>query len=75
MAQLVGSRNAVAQSGIDRFNAAVPLIVAARSRYARLVDQRGVTAAYLPDTLHPSDAGYHRMAATWFAAWRPVAGR
>jgi lysophospholipase L1-like esterase len=72
VAQLIGSRNDAVQQRVDRFNAAVPGVVAAKDHRVHLVDQRAVTTGYLRDALHPNDAGYARMAATWYQALRPV---
>jgi lysophospholipase L1-like esterase len=60
------------------FNAAIPGIVqrnANAGKHVHLVDMHSaLTAADLTDGVHPTAAGYDKMAATWFAALRAVAG-
>jgi lysophospholipase L1-like esterase len=60
------------------FNAAIPGIVQRNvnaGRHVHLVDMHSaLTAADLTDGVHPTAAGYDKMAATWFAALRSVAG-
>ena len=65
VAQIVGSRAPDLQRRIDRYNAGVARMVAARhDPRLHLVDQGDVRAPLL----HPNDAGYAAMAAIWFTA-------
>ncbi|HVQ90808.1 MAG TPA: RICIN domain-containing protein [Mycobacteriales bacterium] len=60
------------------FNAAIPGIVQRNvnaGRHVHLVDMHAaLTSADLIDGIHPTAGGYDKMAATWFAALRSVAG-
>lgn len=56
------------QSGVEAYNAAIPGIVAGKGSNVRLVDMySALTAADLADGVHPSRAGYDRMAALWYS--------
>ncbi|WP_051365987.1 GDSL-type esterase/lipase family protein [Hamadaea tsunoensis] len=71
VASLIPANDAAIQSRIDTFNAAVPGLVSTRAsagKKVRFVDMRTLTAADLADTLHPSDAGYAKMAAIFAPA-------
>lgn len=68
VAELIGSGRGARQHRIDVFNAAVARLVAAAPPNVHLVDQTGVDGRLLRDGLHPDDAGYAAMAATWAAA-------
>lgn len=60
------------------FNAAVPGIVQSKvgaGKHVHLVDMHAaLTTADLIDGIHPTAAGYDKMAATWYAALRSVPG-
>jgi lysophospholipase L1-like esterase len=77
VAQIVPSTGAALNARIVEFNSRIPAIVASKnSAKVRLVDQyHALTSADLADSLHPNDAGYVKMAATWYAALAPVLSR
>lgn len=59
------------QSDVDNFNAQVPGVVAqyyAAGYKIRAVDMRSITGSDLIDGIHPTDAGYVKMAGLWFNA-------
>jgi GDSL-like lipase/acylhydrolase family protein len=62
-------------SAVTTYNAAVPGVVRTRSdagKHILFVDQfTGFPTAELADGVHPSSAGYARMARAWFAAISP----
>ncbi len=65
--------DAVLESRVRAFNAALPAIVAQRGPHVHLVDMHsGFTAADLEDGLHPNRAGYAKMADRWAAALESV---
>ena len=65
VARITGSRQHDLQRRIDAYNRGVSRLVAARSDpLLRLVDLGAVRAPWL----HPNDAGYDKMADTWFTA-------
>jgi lysophospholipase L1-like esterase len=78
VAQIVPGRQDSLNSRIMTYNAAIPSIVATRAaagRHIISVDMYGAFTrdanykqALLADDLHPSTAGYNRMAETWYAA-------
>ncbi|RJQ81972.1 SGNH hydrolase [Pseudonocardiaceae bacterium YIM PH 21723] len=68
VATLVPSKKAAVQERIDRFNAAVPGVVAGRA-HVSLVRMDGLDPDLdLRDDLHPNDRGYGKMASLWGAA-------
>jgi lysophospholipase L1-like esterase len=76
---LVPSGNATNDSRVRTFNAALPAIASAQAaagHNVRLVDLYGtLTAADIgPDTIHPTDGGYVKLANLWYTALRPVLG-
>ncbi|MFC5145829.1 FG-GAP-like repeat-containing protein [Streptomyces aureoversilis] len=65
VSSLVPSTDARAQKHIERFNAALPQLVAERQskgRHVGYVDMGAVTTNDLADDLHPKDSGYAKMA-------------
>ena len=66
--QLVGSTDATIDQRITTFNAALPAVISGKGAWLHLVDQSGVDATMLKDTLHPNDAGYALMADNLYAA-------
>jgi lysophospholipase L1-like esterase len=75
VAQIVPSSNVDINARVVKYNATIPGIVAAKGttkvRSANLY--RGMnTATDLADSLHPNDAGFAKMAMTWYAALVPV---
>ena len=76
---LVPSGNATNDSRARAFNAQLPAVVAGRvaaGQRVRLVDLTStLTAADIgPDTIHPTDGGYAKIADLWHSALRPVLG-
>ncbi|WP_432836639.1 SGNH/GDSL hydrolase family protein [Dactylosporangium sp. CA-092794] len=76
---LVPSRDATNNARVQAFNAALPAIAqaeAAAGHDVHLADLNGtLTAADIgADGIHPTDAGYVKLADLWFAAARPVLG-
>ncbi|THV27115.1 RICIN domain-containing protein [Glycomyces paridis] len=67
-----------ADAAVNNFNAAIPGIVQSKvnaGENVHLVDMHSaLTAADLDDGVHPTAAGYDKMAATWYAALRSVPG-
>ncbi|VVJ17513.1 arabinofuranosidase [Amycolatopsis camponoti] len=78
VATIIPLANAGQESAARTFNSAIPGIVqAARNagKHVHLVDMHAaLTAADLIDGIHPTAAGYDKMAATWFAALQSVPG-
>ena len=73
VAQLTPESDPVREARIQAFNAAVPGIVAQRGPKTHLVDMHtGFTNADLADGVHPTAAGYDKMAARWYSALRSV---
>ena len=60
------------QNNVDQYNAAIPALVEARAAQGAnivFVDQfSGFPASELADGVHPSPAGYDRMARVWYNA-------
>jgi lysophospholipase L1-like esterase len=78
VATIIPLGSASQESAGRTFNAAIPGIVqrnANAGRHVHLVDMHSaLTAADLSDGVHPTAAGYDKMAAAWFAALRSVPG-
>jgi lysophospholipase L1-like esterase len=72
VAQLIPLANAGQESQVQTFNAAIPGIVQSKvnaGRHVHLVDMHGaLTPADLIDGIHPTAAGYDKMAAVWYRA-------
>jgi lysophospholipase L1-like esterase len=72
VSSLVRVESEAVQGRVDRFNAAIPELVASRARAGhdvRFVDMSGLlTLADLVDDLHPNDHGYAKIAGAWFTA-------
>ncbi|TDC43991.1 RICIN domain-containing protein [Micromonospora sp. KC213] len=78
VAQIIPLANAGQNNAARTFNAAIPGIVrdkVAAGKRVHLVDMHSaLTTADLIDGVHPTAGGYDKMAATWYAALRSVAG-
>jgi lysophospholipase L1-like esterase len=78
VAQIIPLANSGQDAAARTFNAAIPGIVqnkVAAGKHVHLVDMHGaLTASDLIDGIHPTATGYDKMAATWYAALRSVAG-
>jgi len=75
VAQIVPAKDNTINARITAFNRQLPAIVASKdSSKISLVDLYSPLnrSGDLADNLHPSDAGYVKMAATWDTAARPV---
>jgi lysophospholipase L1-like esterase len=78
VATIIPLASASQEAAVRTFNAAVPGIVQSKvnsGKHVHLVDMHAaLTAADLTDGIHPTAAGYDKMAATWYAAMRSVPG-
>jgi lysophospholipase L1-like esterase len=78
VATIIPLSSASQEAAARTFNAAIPGIVqgkAAAGKHVHLVDMHAaLTAADLIDGIHPTAAGYDKMAAAWYAALRTVPG-
>jgi lysophospholipase L1-like esterase len=78
VAQIIPLSNAGQDAAARTFNAAIPGIVQAKvnaGKHVHLVDMHSaVSTADLTDGIHPTAAGYDKMAATWYTALRAVPG-
>jgi lysophospholipase L1-like esterase len=75
VAQIIPTSNATNESRTQTFNAAVAGVVAQKGSMTHLVDMHSaLTTADLADGVHPTAAGYDKMAARWFAALQSVPG-
>ena len=73
VAQIVPARDATVESRIVAFNAALPGALQGKGPHVHVVNMHSVlTTADLADGLHPSAAGYARMAAAWYEALQSV---
>ncbi|MEV5511294.1 FG-GAP-like repeat-containing protein [Streptomyces orinoci] len=69
VSSVVPSKDPQVEKRVEKFNLAVPQIVAERRNKGRAVgyvDMGDVTTADLADRLHPSDSGYVKMARAFF---------
>ncbi len=78
VAQIIPLANAGQDATVRTFNAAIPAIVQSKvsaGKHVHLVDMHSaLTAADLTDGIHPTAAGYDKMAAVWNSALLSVAG-
>jgi lysophospholipase L1-like esterase len=78
VATIIPLANSGQESAVRTFNSAIPGIVASNQnagKHVHLVDMHAaLTAADLTDGIHPTAAGYDKMAATWFGALQSVSG-
>jgi lysophospholipase L1-like esterase len=78
VATIIPLASASQEAAVRTFNAAVPGIVQSKvnaGKHVHLVDMHSVlTAADLTDGIHPTAAGYDKMATAWYAALRSVPG-
>jgi lysophospholipase L1-like esterase len=73
VAQIIPARDATVESRILAFNAALPGALQSKGPHVHVLNMHGVlTTADLADGLHPTAAGYAKMAAAWFAALQSV---
>jgi lysophospholipase L1-like esterase len=75
VATIVPIRDAAKQARVDQYNRSVHDVVQQRlnqGKRVRAVDTSAVTAADLPDGLHPNDGGYAKMAAAFHGEIRRV---
>ncbi len=81
LAQIVPTTNDGTNQVVSNYNAAMPALVAERTAMGRhliLIDMYGAferdanyKTSLMADGLHPNDAGYARMAETWYEAIEP----
>jgi hypothetical protein len=75
VAQITPESDSTQESRVRAYNAALPGVVAQKGSKTHLVDMHSaITTADLIDGVHPTAAGYDKMAARWFAALQSVAG-
>jgi len=78
VATIIPLANSGQEANVRTFDATIPGMVASKvnaGRHVHLVDMHSaLTAADLIDGIHPTAAGYDKMAATWDAALRAVPG-
>ncbi|KIF77594.1 SGNH hydrolase [Streptomyces sp. 150FB] len=66
-------QNGTQQGRVVTYNAAIPAVVAAKGPRVHLVKMYdALTTADLADGIHPTQAGYGKMAAVWYDALRSV---
>ncbi|VUC27345.1 unnamed protein product [Clonostachys rosea] len=70
VAKIIPSKNQTAQADLAAYNKAIPNVVASfTNKHIAVVDMNSaLTTADLTDSLHPTDAGYTKMANTWYDA-------
>ncbi|HEY0001869.1 MAG TPA: GDSL-type esterase/lipase family protein [Actinoplanes sp.] len=78
VASIVPLTDAALEKNVLAFNAAIPGVVQTRvaaGKHVHFVDMHAaVTTADLADGIHPSEAGYAKMATVWYDALRTVPG-
>jgi lysophospholipase L1-like esterase len=78
VAQITPLANSGQENAVRTFNAAIPGIVQSKAgagKHVHLVDMHSaLTASDLTDGIHPTAAGYDKMAAVWYSALRSVPG-
>ncbi|MGX6601374.1 ricin-type beta-trefoil lectin domain protein [Micromonosporaceae bacterium Da 78-11] len=73
VAQLTPLVDPVADARVQVFNAALPGVVAQKGPRTHLVDMHSaLTTSDIADGIHPTAAGYDKMAARWYEALRSV---
>ena len=60
------------KSRIDRYDAQVPAVVAAKGSNFHLVNQSSISGIEMNDIVHPNAFGYSKMAWKWYRALEPV---
>jgi lysophospholipase L1-like esterase len=78
VATIIPLANAGQEANVRTFNATIPGMVQSKvsaGKHVHLVDMHSaLTAADLIDGIHPTAAGYDKMAAAWYAALSAVPG-
>ena len=75
VAQITPETDPTREQRVQAYNATIPGIVASKGPRTHLVDMHSaITTADLADGVHPNQAGYDKMGATWFAALQSVPG-
>lgn len=78
VATIIPLANSGQEQAVQKYNAAIPGIVqskVAAGKHVHLVNMHAaLTAADLVDGIHPTAAGYDKMATVWFTALRSVPG-
>lgn len=76
VAQIIGVSNGQTQSLIQKYNDAIPSVMAKRKHHIAVVDFRGkLQPSDYADGLHPNDSGYRKMAHIWFEAIQDAANK
>lgn len=68
VSSLVASSDPVIDARIDAFNARLPGLLAGHPGIVHVDQSRSIGPGHLVDDVHPGDAGYARIAATWYSA-------
>ncbi|WP_203779326.1 ricin-type beta-trefoil lectin domain protein [Actinoplanes philippinensis] len=75
VATIIPLANSGQEAAARTYNSALSTIVRSKGSRVHLVDMHAaLTTADLIDGVHPTAAGYDKMAATWYAALRSVPG-
>jgi lysophospholipase L1-like esterase len=73
VAQIITEQGEPHATMIDNYNAAIPGIVASKGPNVHVVNMHAaLTAADLADGVHPTQAGYNKMAPVWYDALQSV---
>jgi lysophospholipase L1-like esterase len=73
VAQIITEQGEPHATMVNTYNAAIPAIVASKGPDVHLVKMHdALTAADLADGVHPTQAGYNKMAPVWYDALRSV---
>ncbi|WP_229924658.1 SGNH/GDSL hydrolase family protein [Streptomyces sulfonofaciens] len=73
VAQIITEQGEPHASMVNTYNAAIAGVVRSKGSHVHLVDMHSaLTAADLADGVHPSKAGYDKMAPVWYDALRSV---
>jgi lysophospholipase L1-like esterase len=78
VASIVPLTDATQEARVKTFNAGIPAVVSSRAAAGKKVYftdmHAALTTADLADGIHPSEAGYAKMATQWYSALRSVSG-
>jgi lysophospholipase L1-like esterase len=73
VAQITPESDPTLEARVEAYNAALPGVVAGKGPHVHLVDMHAaLSTADLADGVHPTAAGYDKMAAVWYNALRSV---
>lgn len=73
VAQIIPEADPALAARVKAYNAALPAVLQGKGPHVHLVDMHGaLTTADLADGVHPTAAGYAKMAAVWYSALQSV---